>query len=288
MIDGTLVVPSRRSLSDHLAAPPHHPHGGHGGHHGGGRFYRPRDAYYIPFAPAYDSIEDEVAAIERKGDCALIRQQGGPDLIRRGAQDMLKGRGWYEKISVDDKTPGGSRKSVLLCPPAAYGPKVVKMEGFQPDCMVIRDLGRIHDLGDLPPEAGYTVRVQVLDVYGKPWTGIPLGVAFQSAPVEQTVTNGDGVSIWHHGTSDVTMPIDVFAYTPDGPLKGVFDPKTDTVLTIRSSVPAPKPLVTVVEGVLGGAGVAMTAIGYLADIAILRTFGELGIVAAVFARIGRG
>jgi hypothetical protein len=47
-------------------------------------------------------------------------------------------------------------------------------------------------------------------------------------------------------------------------------------------------MVTLTEGLLGSAGIVMTSIGYLADVAILRTFGELGIVAAVFARIGRG
>lgn len=270
-MNGTLVVPAHRTRLDHLGKPPHphHPHHGHGGR----GFSRSWDVPYYIYPEA-----DAASVYQSRNQCVPVAQ------VNAEIAATLRARGWHDEVMVqaDGKTHG------MLCPPGVMPMEhAPMMKGLQPSCMVIRDLGRMETpgLGLIP----VTIRVNVVDLCGKPFPGVQISASTVNGQAVVD-TNADGAAILDLAANFPDEKINVYAYLPEGQASHVFNMIGDSSkpITFQTATPAPKPLVTLTEGLLGSAGIVMTSIGYLADVAILRTFGELGIVAAVFARIGRG
>jgi len=152
--------------------------------------------------------------------------------------------------------------------------------------MVVR--GRIGWLGDVA-QAPVTFRLLVKDLKDRGFSGVPFTIGRRGVgelPITGR-TNGGGSAVV---TFDTSSPqFDVQVQLPEGvvskPMK-VDDAKSE-VMTLRSVQEAPQPILTPVEMIAGGSGLALATIGFLTGLTALERLGEALIVATVFTRIGR-
>jgi hypothetical protein len=156
---------------------------------------------------------------------------------------------------------------------------------MQPSLMVVRS--RIGWLGQAG--APVTFRLLVKDLKDRGFSGIPFVIS-RNGPGEiplTGVTNGGGSAVITFDTASPQFYVQI--QLPEGivgkPMK-VQDAASE-VMTLRSVQEAPQPILTPVEMVAGGSGLALTAIGFLTGLTALERLGEVLIVATVFTRIAR-
>jgi hypothetical protein len=152
--------------------------------------------------------------------------------------------------------------------------------------MIVRS--RIGWLGD-SPSAPVVFRLLVKDLKDRAFSGVPFTIS-RSGVGELPITgytNGGGSAVVTFAT---TAPqFDVQIQLPEGPVSKtmtVVDAASDVML-LRSVQEAPQPILTPVEMIAGGSGLALTLVGFLTGFSALERLGEVLIVATVFTRIGR-
>jgi hypothetical protein len=157
---------------------------------------------------------------------------------------------------------------------------------MQPSLMVVR--GRIGWLGDVP-STPVIFRLLVKDLKDRGFSGVPFTIGRRGVgelPITG-YTNGAGSAVV---TFDTASPqFDVQVQLPEGVVSkpmAVADAASD-VMTLRSVQEAPQPILTPVEMIAGGSGLALTALGFLTGFSALERLGEVLIVATVFTRIAR-
>lgn len=167
---------------------------------------------------------------------------------------------------------------------------------IQPSAIVvdggIRSLGRF--IGEKLEAAFATVRVLVQDYTDHPFSGIDV-VAKTGAGSVEGKTNGNGTVVLKVPyTVSKDDLISVVAYLPEGAVtkqQRVSESFRD-VITFRSVERAPRSILNTVEAIMGASGLAVFVAGRLVktDIVsdILTMLGEIGVIGALFHRLGRG
>lgn len=156
---------------------------------------------------------------------------------------------------------------------------------MQPSLMVVRS--RIGWLGEAV--APVTFRLLVKDLKDRGFSGIPFSIS-RTGPGELPITgitNGDGSAVVSFDTSGPTIIVQV--QLPEGPVSKPMkvEDAASEVMTLRSVQEAPQPILTTVEMVAGGSGLALVAAGFFTGLTALERLGEVIIVATVFTRIAR-
>lgn len=160
---------------------------------------------------------------------------------------------------------------------------------MQPSMMIVR--GRIGWLGDdaSPASPPVTFRLLIKDLKDRGFSGVPFTISRRGIgelPITG-YTNGGGSAVVTFTTS--SPQFDVQVQLPEGTVSkpmSVQDAASD-VMTLRSVQEAPQPILTPVEMIAGGSGLALTLVGFLTGLTALERLGEVLIVATVFTRIGR-
>lgn len=264
---------------DHGMSGPPHPHHPHGGHHHPS-FTRTYDVVrveplYIP--PYYGSgVESIIAA----GQCVVASS------LSYDAANTLRARGWVERMDVRPAGGGKSVKTLMLCPP----PAEARMSDIQPGLMKvdggIRSLGRFYGLGET---ASARVRVLVQDYQDRPFTGIKVEAGHVTG-----FTNGNGTVVLDVPYDSSSRRITVFAHLPEGVISKEVDPVgvDREVMAFRSVEKAPQLIANAAEIGLAAGGIVVFVTGRLVKTEIvsdiLTMLGEIGVIGAVFHRLGRG
>jgi len=168
----------------------------------------------------------------------------------------------------------------------------------QPAMMIahggIRSLGRFYNDGSLGA-VGARVRILVQDLSDRPFSGIRVRAGELTATPVEGVTNGNGTVVLDVPVSSESgVFIHIFAVLPEGEVKRTIlaSDASKEVVTFRSIEKAPQPIATTVEVSMVGVGIITFVVGRLIKTEIisdiLTMLGEIGVIGAVFHRIGRG
>ncbi len=150
------------------------------------------------------------------------------------------------------------------------------------------EMGRINGLGRYSLRGEYTIRAEVRDIHGRPFSGITVQVSAEDGRSAEGTTNSDGTVVIPFSTG--VQNINVIALLPEGPSPTktlTMEYASREIITFRSVESAPQPIVNTLEALAGGGGLLLLLAGIWLKSTPVQVIGEIGMVSAVFNRVGR-
>ena len=296
---------------------------GYGVWYDSGPTYFQSDAY--PVAPI-TTVEDEIAFYVKRNQKVFVTGPNSKGRASGAAITALQDRGWSsqtDKMGVTWLLPPGQNlaaaeikrtSKVWDVQPEkmvvhnldhwdAWTPTKGSPYGRRPEGVYVgeievipehgrvehfTELGRINGLGRYSLRGDYTIRAEVKDVHGRSFPGITVQVSAEDGHSTEGVTNSDGIVVLPFSTG--VQNINVIALLPEGPSPTktiTMEYASRKIITFRSVENAPQPIVNTLEAIAGGGGLLLLLAGLWLKSTPVQVVGEIGMVSAVFNRVGR-